>query len=297
MTLLFLTNINFVKSQNFGASAGINLSLSTHINRIGFNIGGFYLTGNIQINNTINYYYNFSTLGKSQRGHEFQYSIGGMVNYGPENPIDDHQFLDALTNNSENFYSIGFAYNIYVDQMETTQNTGSISFSAGGFRFVTENDILAFTNTDKFRSAAVMLEFTDGQYAAQVNSLLWHGDAKKTPTIKNDDYPARHGWRDFRDTKYGRFSNGIFSVGFRAAGLKYQNAGLFIGIDSEKVRDIIQNRFVHDLPFIPSSWIKAKNFHYPMLAEDGEPYLYKPNQKIRKDRFYLSLQLNNNIFY
>jgi len=70
-----------------------------------------------------------------------------------------------------------------------------------------------------------------------------------------------------------------------------------MGVDSEHIRYAIQDIFIHDMYFIPKKWNKAKNPHYPMLDTTGQPYLFKPGQKVKPTSFYFEFSGNTGIFY
>lgn len=294
ITILLSTSELF--AMEFGGTVGVSFQLSTHANRIGFALRAFVAGNYWQINPAFNYYYNFDAIGSGRSGREMQSSLGAVIGFG-EYFDSDSQFLDALSNQTGSLYSVGYAYNVYIDEAVTSQQTGTVSFSAGGFRMATENDMLSFELSDRYRSAAISLEYATKNYRAALASTLWHGDAKNTPTVKNDNYPARYGWRDFSEAHYGRRSVGILAVSLSVAGFNYQQASASIGIDDERVRNFLQNTLIHDMPFIPAGIIKAKNYHYPMLTDDGEPFLYKKEQKIRKSLLYLNIESNTNLFY
>jgi uncharacterized protein YcsI (UPF0317 family) len=66
-----------------------------------------------------------------------------------------------------------------------------------------------------------------------------------------------------------------------------------IGFDSEKTRDVIQNRLGHDLIFLPKK-MKRHTPHYPMLNQEGCPIFDKKEK--RKDKFFFSISGNDYLF-
>ena len=79
---------------------------------------------------------------------------------------------------------------------------------------------------------------------------------------------------------------------FAAAGDYYQTYQANIGVDSERIRHAIQNRFTHDL--LIGHGINA---HVPMLNDEGGQYLFKEGQKIKPIEFYLNGFMNSGLFY
>jgi hypothetical protein len=96
---------------------------------------------------------------------------------------------------------------------------------------------------------------------------------------------------------YRKTSGGMLSAQFRYNAGYLQNVQANVGVDAEQIRNAVQNKFIHDMRFIPKKWNKSHNCHLPMLDEQGEQYLFRPGQKIRKPRPYLNLYANANVFY
>jgi hypothetical protein len=70
-----------------------------------------------------------------------------------------------------------------------------------------------------------------------------------------------------------------------------------LGIDAEQVRHALQNRFIHDMPFIPKGLNPPRQPHIPMVAADGKPYLFREGQEIRKARLWGNINVNAPVFY
>ncbi len=51
------------------------------------------------------------------------------------------------------------------------------------------------------------------------------------------------------------------------------------------------------MPVFPKKWNKSENPHYPMLKDDGTPYLFRKGEKVKKTKFYFQLGMNQPIFY
>ena len=69
------------------------------------------------------------------------------------------------------------------------------------------------------------------------------------------------------------------------------------GVDDEHIRNVIQNKLMHDLPFLPQKWMQTEQPHIPMLAEDGKQYLFKENQKVKPTELYFNVAMNSSLFY
>jgi len=133
-----------------------------------------------------------------------------------------------------------------------------------------------------------------------INTTLWHGNTHgpNARRIKDSgDYPCRHGYKDLSATHCGRFSHGIMALQVQQMLPYTQTAHLGVGIDSEKIRHFWQNKLIHDLLLFPASWENAHNPHYPMLDENGAPYLFKEDQVLKPSRFFFDLGLNPTLFY
>ena len=107
-------------------------------------------------------------------------------------------------------------------------------------------------------------------------------------------------WACYMDTVRGVYTQ--YSHGLLSAQVKYnlgysQNVQLNAGVDAEQVRNAVQNKVIHDMPFIPRKWNKAKNCYIPMLDSEGGQYLYRPGQRIKPPRLYLNLFSNASVFY
>ena len=96
---------------------------------------------------------------------------------------------------------------------------------------------------------------------------------------------------------YTNLSHGLLSAQFKWNVAYSQIVQANAGIDAEQVRDVVQNKLIHDMKFIPKKWQKNKNCHIPMLDDKGEPYLYKEGQKIKPARVYFNLFSNAGLFY
>ncbi len=206
-------------------------------------------------------------------------------------------FISSVSNQTGKKYNIAYSYNIYRNKIGTSQQTGILGFGFGKWQLISENDIFAEQATDKFRTAGLKLKYNYKEFSFAINITLWTGNSKNAPTLSDSTFKARHGYKDMSNAPYGKVSAGILSFEAQYAPPYYQSLKLSSGIDSEKVRNTIQNKLIHDMYFIPEKINKAKNPHMPMISEDGDLYLYKKNQKIRKPKYYFKFAANDAIFY
>jgi hypothetical protein len=300
--LLFLvsTKINsqelLVNETNAGFNIGLNLAFGTHFQRLGVNFHFYYSTGFFQANSEIRAYYNFRSLGPKFIYPELVLSQGVVFGYGPTRSLHN-PFLNSVSNQTKYSNSIAYSYNAYFNKKKMSQQTGIIAFQFTNVSLVAENDLFAKPYYDRFRTAAFLLRYQyEDIFEAAVNCAMWTGSMGRTTGIVN-----RHFYYEcYVDTTGGIYTN--TSHGLLSAQVKYnigyaQNVQANAGIDAEQVRNAMQNKFIHDMRWIPKKWNKARNCHIPMLDENGMQYLYAPEQKIRKSKVYVNLFSNANLFY
>lgn len=287
----------------YGFTAGVSFSFGTHVNRIGFQMAGYYNYGFAQANASINGYYNFQSLALKQKGLELQLGAGIELGFGRKDS-SRNPFVGIAENNLLQDYSVGYSYLMYFDQQKTTQTSGILSVSALDFRFITENDLFGFGQgwRDRYRTGGFLLEYRYQDFKFGLNSTLWTDDYSICKKIFDTDYPARFGYKDDRNLNFSGKSVGLLS-----AQIKYlspsplnplnQIAQLNLGIESERIRNVLQNRFIHDHIFIPKNWIKRNPCHIPMEAEGGGQYLFEKEKSIKKPKFHFNLGANQSTFY
>jgi len=282
---------------------GLKFQFGYKINRIGWFLGAYGVQSSFQISTYVAEMYNFNSYGADKKGFETQISASILVGYGNENKREN--YFNTIVSNHTNFESgVGYAYNLYFDQIGTSQRTGSLFLHFDKLLITHENDIFGEIRSDKFRSAAVYAgyRFENEDYMDTywgLNATLWHGraDSDSAFTVTDTYYPSRFGYRDLTKAEYGHFSHGFLSLQVDQSWIFYQNLRVNIGVDSEHVRNVLQNKIIHDMYFLPKKVIHTQLPNYPMLDETGFPYLYLPNQKIKTAKFFYSLGLNSGVFY
>ena len=236
-------------------------------------------------------------------GFEFQTGSGIQLGFGKKDSARS-PFISVTENNLLQDYSLGYTYLLYLDQQKTKQAGGILSVNVHDFKFATENDLFGWGDgwRDRYRTGAFLLEYRYQNFKFAINSTLWTDDYSVSKKILNSEFPARFGYKDDRHVNFGNHSMGMLS-----AQVEYviptdivpfgQTVKANIGIDTEKVRNVLQNRLVHDHYFIPKKWISRNPCHIPMQADDGCQYIYGDGQKIRKPKLYFNLGANEGIFY
>ena len=292
------TQIAFSQGGEFGGKIGVSFAFGNKVNRLGILVSGFVIKDWLQINSSAGFNYNFKSLAINKSTPEVRLSLGALGGYGFKNHIENN-FIGTLENNTPYANSIGYSYIRYWDKNGTSQSTGLISVNFNRFTIATENDILAAGkgNEDKFRTGGIYLEYQYLNTKIGINNTLWTGNYSKSPLITDSDYPATNGYRGIENSVYGNFSASLLSLQVKQLLPFAQTAQMNIGIDDERIRNQIQNKLMHNLKFIPQKWQNTKNFHIPMLTDDGEQYLYKTDQKIKKPTLYFNLGINNPLFY
>ena len=290
------------QKQHFGISAGAIVNLGSHVSQIGLYLSGYYYQSRnglecLQINSNARWTFNYKNWGACGRFRETKLGVGIVAAWG-QNEARQKYFHSLVSNQTGRNYSLGYGYNFYFDNRNTSQRTGTVGFQFYDFEIIHENDILATSGSDRFRTAALMFAYNKDSIRVGINSLLWTGNSN-SPLAKNhyETSFTRYGYKDLSNTPYGKFSNGVLGIQAEYALGFGQNLKISSGIDSEQIRNVIQNKIIHDMYFIPAKWIKIKNLHIPMLDSSGLPYVYSEEQKLKKSTLYYQFSLNDSDFY
>jgi len=283
---------------NFGGTLGLTFNMGTKVNRIGLQVNGFYIKKQIQLNTGFRLYYNYNSLGPKVKRAEAQVTTGILFAFGKQDTLVNN-FLHAVSNQTGYKYSVAYARNFYFEKL-TPQQTGTIGLNFGKVEFIHENDAFSFQGKDRFRTGGIVLSYRLPETRFAFNTTLWHGNTHGRNARRVKDagaYPCRHGYKDLSATHCGRFSHGIMALQVQQMLPYAQTAHAGIGIDSEKIRHFWQNKVIHDLLLFPASWENAHNPHYPMLDENGAPYLFEEDQVLKPAAFFFDLGLNPTLFY
>lgn len=296
--LSFVSNAQDIpyRKQSIGLNAGVNISLGTHVQRLGLVLNGYYVNDHFQANAETRFYFNLKNLGPKKKHGEMTASVGVLYGYGKMNTWYN-PFFNSVSNQTGYKYAVAYSYNFYWNKIKTSQRTGMVALQFDKISFISENDLLAAPSLDRFRTAAFLIQFQhDSLFQAAINCSMWTG--KMGFKTESNDSHFRFGC--YMDTVGSVYPN--YSYGLLSAQVKYyvgygQNAQANIGIDAEQVRNAVQNKMIHDMRFLPKKWIKHQNCHIPMLDDKGNQYLYREDQKIRPARVYFNVGGNQNLFY
>ena len=286
-----------VVHHEFGGMLGLSLTFGTVRQRLGVIAKGYYAGSDFQANLEVGVHYNFASFGPPVSSPEVRTSLGGVFAWGDIDETDN-LFLSPVSNQTGHKYSLAYAYNYYWDRIQTSQPTGTMALQLDGFHLISENDFFAGRGGDKFRTGAISAAFRNSKTLIAVKTVLWTGDTgKNTRKIKNTQYPGRFGYRDMSQAPHGAYSHGILSAQVQSAWYKFQTLGAEAGVDSEKVRHAVQNRFIHDMDFLPSKWVPHENPHVPMHDAEGGQYLFQEGQTIKPAEPLLEISMNPSLFY
>lgn len=282
-----------VRRNHLGFNIGANFAVGSHFQRLGFVFNFFYTQGHLQANTELRAYVNVKSPGPDGCFPELVLSQGLLVGYG-EASAWHNPFLGNVGNQTGYSNSVAYAYQAYFNRIGTTQQTGVIAIQVNAWSIVAENDILGHTYFDRFRTGGFLIQYQfEDKLQAAVNTLMWTGQMGR----QTQSAFFRSGC--YMDTTGARFA--LISHGLLSAQLRYniglgQNVQANLGIDAEQVRNAVQNKFIHDMPFLPKKW-RPKNCHIPMLDQNGYQYLGEPRQRVRSPRLYWNVFSNANVFY
>jgi hypothetical protein len=289
----------FVLPEALSLSVGLRIWLGTPANQVGLDLRAAYRWRMLQINGGTALMYNFSHLGPrpSQPGPEWQTYLGVVAGFGPR--LDQRSpFLHPLSHQTGRRYAVGYALKGYLDAMHTSQITGMLGLQVGPWSILSENDAYTGRLDDRFRTGTLAVAYQRDSLRLGLSCILWTGDPRSEGVERiADGEVGRFGYKDLSQGIYGKFSHGILALEASYLLPYDQMAQLRVGIDAEQIRDGLQNRFIHDLPYLPERWVSVHNPHYPPLTKTGEPYLGRPEQRIRPARPYLQIGLNPGLFY
>lgn len=281
------------KALGFNVSA--NLAFGTHFQRLGFNLNFFYINSHFQANTELRAYFSFKNLGPKKMYPELVMSQGLVYSYGAAigyfNP-----FFSSVSNQTGYSNAVAYSYNVYLNTVRTSQQTGLLCLQFEPVALVIENDLLARPSLDRFRTGAVLVQYQyRDQFQAGINCTLWTG--KMGNRMQSGSSAIRSGcYMDTTGGVYPELSHGLLSAQVNYYAGHGQTAQLNAGIDAEQVRNAVQNRFMHDMVFLPKAW-RTKNCYIPMIDDKGHQFLYREGQSVRKPRLYLNAFTNAGVFY
>ena len=201
---------------------------------------------------------------------------------------------DALNHQTEYQYGVGYNYIWYNDTKSSAQNSGGFALHINNFSIYHENDVFGGQARDRFRTGQFQLAYRTQDIQFGMGIQLWTGETRnaKWHKVKSESHP--YGFKLLEDKLYGKTSHGILYASLDIKLPYAQTTSLRIGIDSEHVRHVVQNRLFHDLPFMPKTF-ERNTPHYPMIGEDGCPVFDKKDAK--PTSLFMQFGLNNNWSY
>lgn len=293
LCLSFTLNAQKWEQNGWGLQIGISADFGTHINQIGFKIQGYYSYEFVQVNIGNHIRFNTTHLGKRE-DFVTQRINTGIVLMGGREVASPQLILDGLNHQSKNEFAVAYNYLWYFDNIGTSQRSGGWGIHIQQFSVLIENDLFAGSGRDRFRTSHASVSYHDDLYNISLNTQLWTGETWGTKLQNTSDSMYQVGYKDLTATHYGKTSHGILSLGFDYQIMFGNYLSGVIGIDSERVRHGLQNRFMHDKKFIPERW-RTPNVNYPMLNSDGIPVHFKSEAKPAKP--FLQIGLNRNFSY
>jgi hypothetical protein len=280
--------------KNIGFNVGFVGAIGTHTQRFGIVLQGYCVYNFAQINASVRLYDNFKNLGPKEEHAEVNAAFGLCLGYGKKT-TDTNLFVSSISNQTSYANSVAYSYNIWKNKVRTSQVTGIVALQFGEFSIISENDLLAKPVLDRFRTGAFLIQYQTKQFQYAINCTMWTGQMGEA--IRNDSLFPGYGYLDAKDGVYSNISHGLLSAQVKYANEYGQYLQSNVGIDAEQVRNVVQNKIIHDMPFVPKKWNKAQNVHLPMIDQEGNQYLYREGQKIRKPKFYLNMYSSPNVFY
>ena len=212
-------------------------------------------------------------------------SIGVVGLFGSLKNTSDYSY-SCLQHQSLKKYGLAYSYIWYRDNKSTSQKSGAVGFHVNRLSILHENDFFSGFGKDRFRTGDITICLQDSLTKYISGIQLWTGETSGTRIKENKENKTKR-YKNLSDLPYGRTSNGIFFIGISNKIYLNNNLNIKLGLDSEQIRHLIQNKLLHDFPLLPK---KNKTPYYPRLDSNGLPTFNKEN--IKKARLYYSFELN-----
>lgn len=279
----FFTLTSTGQEHLFGIQTQVVVTIGSPVNRVGINLNGFWLTSYSQINIGTQSSFYFSGMGPkgSYIENRAHFSLIGLV--GKKRNPQNH-FFNPLFHQSDRFIAFGYSYLIYWDNRQTSQRSGMFSLQFDRVALQFENDLFGGQGRDRFRTANLHAFYLDSLNMLGTHVRLWTGETRGGLRTTDEEYPSKYGYKNLENTLYGKTSHGIATMSYQRLLPFAQQVGIELGIDAERIRHFYQNRLVHDFQFSKKN-TRKHNPHYPMLKDDGTPYLFKSGTSVRKAKF------------
>lgn len=261
---------------NWQWQGGLSFTIGQPINRVGLSFQVKYRIGKFAIEADASQWYRFTGVGALGRRWEGRYGLGGSLNLG------DYSTFEALND----FYTLNAPYEIkYLflryQESSTPQNSGLFAARLRRFEIILENDALSGAGKDRYRTGSVSFGYyLDDRSRVALDIVLWTGDTHCREAQRIESPGARNGYKDISNCHCGKLSHGILQLRYNHKLYPNQELGLKLGIDSEWIRHLVQNEFMHDIVLALNRHVT--NPHIPMLDKDGMPWVDREKQELRK---------------
>lgn len=275
-------------------SAGIQLaavvSIGTHHTNIGARLNAYAAVDYAQLNIGTTWRFHAIDLGGRSNFGEWRHHVGLVGLFGPSTMPVNFQ-LDGIYHQSKRAYSFGYMYLLWQDKVGTTQRSGAFNLGISHIDIYFENDILAGQGRDRFRTGFISVSYRNYGYRLTAASEMWTGETRGSTWDKTPGYKMPGGHRNLGNLPYGRTSHGIAFIGFQQQLFSpFSYCDVRAGIDNDNIRHFLQNRFSHDLVFLPKK-VPRHTPHYPRLDKDGNPVFQK--KLVRPSKPYFQTGLND----
>lgn len=285
----FLSFCQFKSQPMFGVQGGLVFNLGTHQQKIGLTANVFYHDFFYQVNAGSQITFHFNSYGNRKKFWETRVVVGGVLLAGKQQQLIS-PIYGGLQHQTKFNYGIGYNYVWYFDEVGTSQRSGAFGAHIRSFFIAMENDVFGGQARDRFRTAILYAHYRTRYITYFTEVFLWTGETRGSNWVKLALKGMPNGYRDISELPYGKTSHGIWNFGTHVHLPFSQVASVKLGVDSENIRNFIQNRMGHDLIFMPKK-MKRNTPHYPMLNIEGCPVFEKQNR--RKDKFFFSISGND----
>lgn len=296
ISLLISTSTLFCqewRSDHIGVQLGVSANFGTHIQQVGVRLQAYGTYSFTQLNIGHQILFNAKNLAGRSKYISNRSSVGLVLLAGTRTATPNFIF-DGVNHQTKYEYGLGYNYLWYFDNTGTSQRSGGFGIHIHELSFIVENDLFSGTGRDRFRTSYFGIHYHNEIINLSMNTQLWTGETWGTKLRNTPDSMYQVGYKDLRKTLYGRESHGVLSLGVDYL-IGYGNRiHTLIGIDHERIRHGLQNRFMHDKPFVPVKW-RNPNVNYPMLDEEGSP-VHKSGKE-RSGLFYYQFGMNKGVTY
>ena len=295
-TLLMILFLPFLSiGQNYildhtGAKLGVSLNFGSHINAIGLSLNAYYTDYFFQVNAGSSLQFNFTGYGGRKKFWESRNHAGLVLLAGKRNSVVDFQF-DGLNHQTKFNYGVAYNYIWYFDNIKTSQRSGGFGIHVKNISLYHENDVFSGDAKDRFRTGHFLISYKMENFKFGAGLSIWTGETANGVKVNFAGRKMRKGYKSLEDLPFGKTSHGNSYISMVSNLPFQQNLHLRIGVDSEHIRHVVQNRLIHDMLILPSK-LDRTSYHYPQLDVFGCPTFEKEN--VRPSVFYTQFGLNEN---